>query len=312
MLKSMLAIPALVLCLCGVGTSQDPEAGNKVHSISVDVTRVVLYATVREDKSAIVGDLAKEQFTVLEDGKPQEILSFGRDDVPVAIGLLVDNSGSMMNKRPQVIEAAKSFLRATNPMDEIFVLHFNESLTYGLPGNIQFTSDQVLLGEALDRAQQTGRTALYDAIAEGLNRLQRSTLTKKALIVLSDGGDNFSRRKDRDVIEQADLTGALFYAIGIYDPMDGDANPKLLRELAKKTGGESFFPEKVTEIREICKVISHDLRNQYMLAYAPPANSKSDYRKLEVKVKDTRGRKLIVRTRTGYYSKELQNRGSEQ
>jgi VWFA-related protein len=145
MLKSMLAIAALVLCLCGVGMSQDPK-GDKLHSISVDVTRVVLYATVREDKAGIVGDLAKEQFTVQEDGKPQEILSFNREDVPVAIGLLVDNSGSMMNKRPQVIEAAKSFLRATNPLDEIFVLHFNESLTYGLPSNVPFTSDHVLLG----------------------------------------------------------------------------------------------------------------------------------------------------------------------
>ena len=311
MLKSMLASAALVLCLCAVGTSQDSK-GDKPHTISVDVTRVVLYATVREEKSGIVGDLAKEQFTVHEDGKPQQILSFSRDDVPVAIGLLVDNSGSMMNKRSQVIEAAKSFLRDTNPLDEIFVLHFNESLTYGLPSNIPFTSDQVLLGEALDRAEQTGRTALYDAIAEGLNRLQRSTLTKKALIVISDGGDNFSRRKDRDVIKQADLTGALFYAIGIYDAMDGDANPKLLREIAKKTGGESFFPGKVTEIREITSTIAHDLRNQYMLAYAPPANSKSDYRKVEVKVKDTRGRKLIVRTRTGYYFQTLLNGGSEQ
>ena len=310
-MKSMFVIAALVLCLCGVGTSQAPEK-DKVHTVSVDVTRVVLYATVRDDKSGIVGDLAKGQFTVHEDGKPQEILSFSRDDAPVAIGLLVDNSGSMMNKRPEVIEAAKSFLRATNPMDEIFVLHFNESLTYGLPSNVPFTSDHALLGEALDRAEQTGRTALYDAIAEGLNRLQRSTLTKKALIVLSDGGDNFSRRKDRDVIKQADLTGALFYAIGIYDEMDGDADPKVLRELAKKTGGESFFPRKVTEIHEICNAIARDLRNQYTLAYAPPANSKSDYRKVEVKVKDTRGRKLIVRTRTGYYFQTLVNRGPEQ
>jgi Ca-activated chloride channel family protein len=130
--------------------------------------------------------------------------------------------------------------------------------------------------------------------------------------VISDGGDNFSRLKDRDVIKQADLTGALFYAIGIYDAMDGDANPKLLRELAKKTGGESFFPGKVIEIQEICNAIAQDLRNQYMLAYAPPANSKSDYRKVEVKVKDTRGRKLIVRTRTGYYFQTLLNRGSDQ
>ena len=298
----LLWLVPLLLGSCLILIAQKPDEQT---TLSVDVTRVMLYITVRDNKAGIVGDLVKDQFTVLENGKPQKILSFDRDDVPVAIGLLVDNSGSMLNKRGEVIEAAKAFVNATNPADEIFVLHFNEQLTYGLPKDVPFTGDRALLGEALDRVRLTGRTALYDAISEGLRRLRQSTLTKRALIVISDGGDNFSKITDDAVVEQADLIGALFYGIGIYDPHDGDASPGVLRELAKKTGGQAFFPDQLDQVRTICGVIARELRTQYAVAYKPPLESKNDYRKVEVKVKDVLGRKLTVRTRTGYYTKSL-------
>ena len=144
---------------------------------SMDVKRVVLYATVREGKARFVGDLRKENFEVLEDGVPQQLISFSRDDVPVATGILVDNSRSMLNKRDQVIAAAKAFVRASNPNDEIFVLHFNEKISYGLPQDVAFTGDQKLLDEALDRMALDGQTALYDAIVEGLKHLKDSKLT---------------------------------------------------------------------------------------------------------------------------------------
>ena len=272
--------------------------------ISMEVRRVVLHATVREGKARFVGDLRKENFEVLEDGVRQTILSFSHQDVPVATGILVDNSRSMMNKRDEVIAAAKAFVRASNPGDEIFVLHFNEQLTYGLPQNIPFTGDQELLDEALDRMQLDGQTALYDGILEALKHLKQSALTKKALVVISDGGDNRSLRKDVDVIREADLSGALFYGIGIYDPMDGDANPGVLRKLAQSTGGEVWFPEASTEVRQLCETIARDLRSQYMISYAPPQKpaGSGEYRKIRVRVKDPQGRKLIVRTRTGYYA----------
>jgi VWFA-related protein len=224
----------------------------------------------------------------------------------VAIGLLVDNSQSMMNKRSEVIAAAKAFVRASNENDQIFVIHFNEQLIYGLPRNISFTGDRNLLDEALDRMRQDGRTALYDAIYEGLKQLGDSKLTKKALIVISDGGDNYSLHKSADVIREADLSGALFYGIGIYDAMDGDANPGVLRKLAQDTGGEAYFPKDVQEVRGLCETFARDLRSQYMMSYAPPDNpSGRDYRKIRVRVKDPKGRKLIVRTRTGYYAKTV-------
>jgi Ca-activated chloride channel family protein len=272
-------------------------------SSEASVRRVVLYATVR-GTDGFVADLTRNDFAVLEDGKPQELLEFMREDVPVAIGLLVDNSSSMLTKQDEVVEAAKTFVRATNPKDEIFVLHFNEQLTYGLPRDVPFTSDRDLLGEALDRMRLDGRTALYDAIAEGLEHLNKSNLTKKALIVISDGGDNTSQVKLDDVVKRADLSGASFFGIGIYDPQDGEADPKTLRNLANRTGGESFFPEKLDEVHSLCERIALTLRNQYTLSYSPPTlDSKPTYHRIEVKVKDPKKRKLTVRTRTGYYTK---------
>jgi Ca-activated chloride channel family protein len=286
--------------LCWPLLAQLPESS----LISIQVKRVVLHATVRESKGAFVGDLQKEDFEVLEDGVRQEIVSFSREDLPVATAILVDNSRSMLNKSGEVVAAAKSFVRASNPKDEIFVLHFNEKITYALPENIPFTSDHTLLFEALDRMNLDGQTALYDAILEGLKHLKSSQLTKKALFVISDGGDNASRHKDIDVIREADLSGALFYAIGIYDAMDGDANPRVLRKLAQDTGGEAYFPREVKEVNQLCQNIARDLRSQYMISYAPPEKSPAggDYHKIQVRVKGPKGRKLVVRTRTGYYN----------
>jgi VWFA-related protein len=290
-----------VLGISGLVFSQDPT---DTSTISIDVTRVVLHATVRESKSRFVSDLEKEHFTVLEDGVPQKLLSFNREDEPVAIGLLIDNSQSMMNKRSQVVAAAKAFVRASKPSDQIFVLHFNEQLTYGLPSSTRFTDDRNLLDQALDKMRLDGRTALYDAIYEGLKNLAHSDLSKKALLVISDGGDNLSVHKASDVVREADLSGAIFFGIGIYDPMDGDANPGVLRKLAQSTGGEAYFPKDLQEVQDLCETIARDLRNQYALSYAPPQNpSGPHYHRLQVKVKDPKGRKLIVRARTGYYSK---------
>ena len=298
-------LPCILVIVLALGWPLPAQAPDE-SKISMNVKRVVLYATVREGKARFVGDLQKENFEIQEDGVKQEIISFSRDDVPVALGILVDNSQSMFNKYIEVLAAAKAFVRASNPNDEMFVLHFNEKLSYGLPPELPFTGDQKLLEGALDQLRLNGQTALYDGILESLNHLKKSNLTKKALVVISDGGDNKSLHKDIDVIREADLSGALFYAVGIYDPMDGDANPSVLRKLAEDTGGEAYFPKEVRDIRVLCETIARDLRSQYMLSYAPPDKGKRDdnYRKIRVRVKDPKGRKLIVRTRTGYYTEK--------
>ena len=296
------SVACAILVFAQAPASTQDRQGLPTFSSVESVRRVVLYATVRGPEG-FVADLVQADFTVTEDGKRQDILEFMREDVPVAIGLLVDNSASMLNKRPEVVEAAKTFVSATNPQDEIFVLHFNEQLAYGLPRDVPFTSDRGMLGQALDRMRLDGRTALYSAIAEGLEHLGKSSLTKKALVVISDGGDNASQVRFDDVVRRADLSGASFFAIGIYDPTDGDADPRTLRNLANRTGGESFFPERLDEIRSLCERIALTMRNQYTLSYSPPSlDSKPTYHRVEVKVKDPKKRKLTVRTRTGYYT----------
>lgn len=299
------ALITLIVIMSAAPRTADQAAAGQGQRFSTGISRVVLYATVRENNGGFVDDLRQEDFTILEDGKPQEIVSFLREDVPVAIGLLVDNSASMMNKRSQVVEAARTFVRATNPQDEIFILHFNEALLWGLSPEVAFTSNRQLLDQALDRMRLDGRTALYAAIAEGLKHLDKSALTKKALIVLSDGGDNMGPLKMNDVVKLADLSGASFYAIGIYDALDGDADPRVLRNLANRTGGEAYFPEQLDEVRSLCERIAATLRNQYALSYSPPAAGPS-YRKIEVKVKDPKRRRLTIRTRSGYYTSGAQ------
>ena len=289
---------------CGVPApgAQSQEAGGDV-TISVDVRRVVLYATVRDVKAgSLVGDLQQADFTVKDNGRIQEIREFKREDVPASVGLIVDNSQSMMNKRDEIVAAAKAFIRTSNPRDEMFVVHFNDDVQFGLPPQVPFTSDHVALERALDRITTEGKTALYDAIFAGLRRLQQSNLTKKALVVISDGGDNASKRRFREVTNAAGVSGALFYAIGLYDPNDGDANPGNLRRLANETGGVSFFPQKVEEVAGLCESIARDLRNQYMLVYAPREEPEdASFHKVQVSVKDPKRRRLTVRTRTGYY-----------
>jgi len=300
-----------VLGFLGLSGLLFSQESSDTGTLSVNVTRVVIHATVRESKSGFVSDLEKQHFTVLEDGVPQKLLSFSREDEPIAVGLLVDNSQSMMNKRNKVLVAAKTFVRASKPNDEIFVLHFNEQLTYGLPSSTRFTGDRGLLDAALDKMTLDGRTALYDAIHEGLQNLAHSKLSKKVILLISDGGDNMSVHKANDVVREADLSGALFFAIGIYDPMDGDADPGVIRKLAQATGGEAYFPKEILEVKDLCEGIARDLRNQYALSYAPSEHESSKYHRLQVKVKDPKGRKLIVRTRTGYFSKGTQSEGSK-
>jgi Ca-activated chloride channel homolog len=271
--------------------------------IRINVSRVVLYATVREGKARFFDQLQQEDFTIFDNGLSQEILSFSRSDEPVAIGILVDNSASMLNKRSEVVAAAKAFVAASNPADEIFVLHFNETLHFGLPEGIEFSSNHVLLDQALDKMVLDGRTALYDAIGTGLDRLDKTRLNKKALIVISDGGDNVSATRYQQVVRKADLSGALFYGIGIYDIMDGDAKPDVLRKLARNTGGETYFPGSVAEVKILCETIARELRSQYSLSYAAPIPKASgEFRKVDVKVRNPKGVRLVVRARTGYYA----------
>jgi Ca-activated chloride channel family protein len=270
-------------------------------TISVDVNLVVLHATVLDRKGGFVSDLQKEDFHVYEDGAPQVIRVFDHEDVPVAVGLAVDNSGSMSRKRKDVTAAALAFVRASNPRDEMFIVNFNERVTFGLPDTRLFSASSMELEEALNGNPASGRTALYDAIEAGLNHLKKATVDKKVLIAISDGGDNASHHRLDQVLEDAGRSDAIVYTVGLFDEAEEGLNPGVLRKIARATGGEAFLPQETSQVVPICKQIAEDIRNQYTIGYIP-SNQKLDNARRKIKVTAARrhGETLLVRTRAGY------------
>jgi VWFA-related protein len=282
------------------GVPQRDQVGP--YTIRTNVDLVVLQATVRDHKGAPVSGLSQENFQVYENKVLQPIESFSHEDVPVTIGLVIDNSGSMRPKRSDVIAAALAFARSSNPEDQIFVVNFNEHVSLGLPANMPFTSNAAQLEKALTRNVITGMTALYDAVAVGLEQLQKGKWDKKVLIVVSDGGDDASKRKLAQVLSMVNQSNAAIYTMGIFDETDEDRNPRVLKQLSRASGGEAFFPKILQEILPICELIAHDIRSQYTVTFVP-TNKKHDgtYRTIEVKAHESSGgRRLSVSTRAGY------------
>jgi Ca-activated chloride channel homolog len=262
-----------------------------------------LHATVQNHKGIPVSGLGKEAFQVYEDGVLQEIESFSHEDIPVTVGLVIDNSGSMRPKRTEVITAALAFARASNTKDQIFVVNFNEHVSFGLPANTPFTGKMAQLEFALSKVVADGMTALYDAVAAALEHLKKGDRDKQSLIVISDGTDNASRHNLARIMLLARQSEAIIYTIGIYDRDDPDRNPGSLKQLAKATGGEAFLPGSVKNIVQICERIARDIRNQYTITYVPK-DIKYDgkYRVIQVKAGAPGRGRLMVRARAGYYA----------
>jgi VWFA-related protein len=272
-------------------------------TIKINVDLVVLHATVQNSNLSPVSGLGKEDFQVYEDGVLQEIESFSHEDIPVTVGLVVDNSGSMRPKRAEVITAALAFARASNNEDKIFVVNFNEHVSFGLPTNTPFTNETAQLEGALSKVAADGMTALYDAVAAALDHLKKGNLDKQALIVISDGADNASRLNMAQIMALARRSDAIIYTIGIYDRDDPDRNTGSLKQLAKATGGAAFFPGSVNNIVQICERIARDIRNQYTITYMPTnINFDGKYRGIQVKATAPDRGRLRVRARAGYYA----------
>jgi VWFA-related protein len=278
---------------------QDPAAGS--FRISVDVPLVVLHATVTGRQGSLVTSLAEQDFQVYENGVAQRIQLFKNEDIPVAVGLVIDHSTSMGPKLAEVTAAARAFVRSSNREDKIFVVNFNEIASLGLPPSIRFTDSTVELENAIADESARGQTALYDAIAKALEQLQTTTLDKRVLIVVSDGGDNASWRTLEQVMKLAERSSAVIYTIGVFDSDDADKNPGVLNRLARATGGEAFLPAQLSEVVANCERIARDIRHQYIIGYAPsnPAPDGS-YRGIRVLARTNGQGKLSVRTRTGY------------
>ncbi|HWX54692.1 MAG TPA: VWA domain-containing protein [Verrucomicrobiae bacterium] len=279
--------------------SQDRPDGT--HTIKVNTNLVVLHATAHDHKGAPVSGLDKDSFQVYEDGALQQIKDFSREDLPVTVGLVIDNSGSMREKRAEVIAAALAFARSSNPQDQMFVVNFNEHVRFALPDNTPFTDKVPDLEAALSRIRTRGETALYDAVAAALEHLKKGNRDKKVLIVISDGGDNASKYDLAQVMAMAQHSEAIVYTIGLFDEEDRDRNTHVLKELAGDTGGDYFQPDSLKEAVPVCERIARDIRNQYTITYVP-ANARQDgtYRLIQVKADGPGHKHLSVRTRAGY------------
>jgi VWFA-related protein len=287
----------------GQGQGQAPSGEvNGVYVFRKTVEEVVLHATVVDDRNRLVTNLGRNDFTVFEDNRPQQITSFRHEDIPVALGVVIDNSGSMRDKRPAVNQAAINLVKSSNPNDEVFVVNFNDE--YWLDQD--FTSDIGKLGEALDRIEARGGTALYDAVVASADHLKKSARReKKVLLVVTDGEDNASRESLEQAIRQLQAeNGPTVYTIGILGSDSHQRRAKrALQEMAENTGGVSFFPKDLSEVDNISRQVAHDIRNQYTIGYRPSTpQSAGGYRTVRVVARAPGHGKMQVRTRSGYYA----------
>jgi Ca-activated chloride channel family protein len=298
-----------LLFFCGIAIywqSPSPSAAGQ-SAILARTEVVVLPVSITDASGNFVSGLSVKDFRVYEDGRPQKVTSFQDGDTPVTVGLIVDHSRSMGPKLPEVAAAVSAFAQSSNPQDEMFVVDFNDDVSVELMDGQAFSNDPKELAKAVSSVRARGRTALYDAVAEGIIHLQLGNWDKRALIIVSDGGDNASQQKYSQVLALAQRSQAAIYSIGLVDADEDDENPDILRRLSKNTGGVAFFPTSVESVADISKRIAQDLREEYTLGFVPEkTGAKDSFRKLTVKVDAPGHGKLHVRTRPGYFVPEQQ------
>jgi Ca-activated chloride channel homolog len=283
-------------------SSQNPDIDSGVFVFRKQVEEVVLHATVIDDKQHIVTNLDKTAFAVYEDGHPQAITSFRHEDIPVAMGIVVDNSGSMREKRQKVNAAALNLVRSSNPNDEVFIVNFNDE--YYLDQD--FTSDIKKLKEGLEKIEARGGTALYDALVASADHLKKSAkLEKKVIFVVTDGEDNSSIESLEQSVRRLQAeNGPTVYAIGILGDEEHPKRAKrALEVMCERTGGIAFFPRTLDEVDAISRNVARDIRNQYTIGYKPTnPKTQGGYRQVKVDAKSRGYGKLTVRTKSGYYA----------
>src|SRR5215468_1324698 len=263
---------------------------------------VTLQATVVDPKSRLITNLGKDSFTVYEDNQQQQITSFRREDIPVSIGIVVDNSGSMRTKRNAVTKAVLNLVQASNPKDEVFIVNFNDEPYL----DQDFTNNISLMREALDRVDSRSGTALYDAVVASAEHLAKGAQReKKVLLVITDGDDNESRESLEQAIRAVqNENGPTIYTIGI---LGEEGNTKrfkrALEALSLQTGGVAFFPKNLEEVDEMSQAVAHDIRNQYTITYKPTnPRTNGGYRAVRVVAHAPGYKELQVRTRSGYFA----------
>src|SRR5580658_10401503 len=270
-------------------------------TIRNDVRLVLLDASVQNHAGNFVPGLSKQNFTVLENGQPQTISVFDNEDAPVTMGILVDASASMTPRRGAVVVAAGYLVAESNPEDEVFVLNFNDSVKRGLPEGMLFSDSIPQLRAALNRETPRGKTALYDAVADGLKQLEAGRRARKTLVLISDGGDNASLHKRAETIDLVERSAATIFTIGLFEEGASDADPGILKDLAKISGGEALFPKDADGLADACHHIAKEIRTRYTIGYVPRDDkSAAPLRHIHVNVSAPGQTGLTVLTRKSY------------
>lgn len=286
---------------------QAPEPEDAVFSSE---TRLVpLNVTVTDKSGRLVTTLPQTAFQVFENGALQQIKLFKREDVAVSMGLLIDNSGSMREKRQSVEAAALALAKDSNPLDEMFIVNFNDEAYL----DADFTSDVKVLEQGLTKIDSRGGTAMRDALRMSAEHLKaKAKRDKKVILVVTDGNDNASNMPLEALVRLAQQNDVLIYAIGILgeeDKKEAKKAQRALNILVESTGGQVFYPKDLTEVERIAHQVAHDLRNQYTIAYTP-SNQALDgtFRPIKVTVKGAGS--PVARTRSGYYARERKPSGT--
>jgi Ca-activated chloride channel homolog len=301
----LIAVVTAALPLLSTAQEQPPQdqppAEQQVFRAGAEL--VVLHVNVFNGRSDAVPNLPQSAFTVYEDGKPQDISFFEAGDVPVTVGLVIDNSTSMLTERQLVYAGTRAFAESSHPEDQMFAIVFNEHVRLGLPAAIEFTTNRLQLVGSLARFAPGGKTALYDAVIAGLDHLDKGAYQKHVLVVLSDGGDNASEHSEKEMLQRVEASSALIYTIvdpDVFTPGEGDRG--VLRRLAKLSGGLAYFPKRERELVANFMEIAGNIRRGYSIGYAPGSSSHEHNRPHRVKVTVRMpGRSdLSVRVRNGY------------
>ncbi len=279
--------------------SGQPPSGQPPMFESASSDLVVVPVTVTDRDGRFITDLRQGAFAVFDNGRRQDVALFSGEDTPVTVGLVIDDSQSMQRKMPSVVAAALAFARSSNPEDELFAIAFNDTVSDAIPGRPLAASDLDALQRTLTSLVPEGRTALYDAVLAAIDRVRDGTAPRKAIIVISDGGDNASVARLKDVELRARQDDATIYTVGLFDRDDFDQNPGVLKALARETGGERFIPEGPAALMQVCRQIARAIRSGYTVAFVPPDRDGA-YHQLRVIVDAGDGRRLNVRTRPGY------------
>jgi Ca-activated chloride channel family protein len=303
----LLLLPSL-LPLLAAPLLASPPAGSGEFNISTDVELVLLDVSVKDATGGYVSHLTKDDFRVSEMGVPQKITVFSHSDVPITAGLVMDASGSMLAKQADVITAGLVFAGAGNPQDQIFVVNFNDTVRPGLPEGVPFSDDIGVLRLALARDKPQGRTALNDALAWALKHLESGQREKKALVLVSDGGDNSSNLKSDEMMRLIEESHATIYTVGLFDADDPDRNPRILKRIAQVSGGECFLAETYDQVIPVCRRIAEDIRSRYTIGYVPNRsghgaairNISGAVRNIKVTASAEGHEHLVVRSRGSY------------